>query len=153
MPDKKIAFAGKQLVLFLIALFLSIPRYVRAETAPTKTDLISDMQKSFNPREEDKNIQRIKQLQDVTGQEWLELSLKDRMDHMMAALYVLNAQGVAPRKTLNDYCNAVERTLVLHSDLYETQLTDILVSVIYKKEPASRPVLDKFMNERKNKGE
>ena len=135
--------------LLLAGFWMLVTASASAETATGKTDVVSDMQKTFNPREQAKDIERIKQLQDVTGQEWLELSLGERMDHMLAALYVLKAHGVEPRKSLNDYCNAVERALVLNSGWIENQLTDILAQVIHDKEPGARTALDSFMKERR----
>ena len=135
-------------IILLMIFMLVFSRSIRAAETTAKTDVISDMQKTFNPREQAKDIERIKQLQDVTGQEWLEMSLGERMDYVMASLFTLKSYGVAPRKTLNDYCNAAEKTLMRYSDLYDAQLTDILIRVIYEKEPASRALLDKFMAER-----
>ena len=129
--------------LIIFAAFLLVAPPAAAETTQ-KTDRVSDMQKSFYPREQAKDIERVKQLQDVTGQEWLELSLGERMDHMLATIYLLQSFGVEPRKSLNDYCNSTEHALVLNSGWYQNQLTDIVAHLIYESEPGSRAALEKF---------
>ena len=138
---------SRRLAVLMIFFSLACPA-ARAQEKGAKTDLISELHRSYSPQKQPKEDERIRQLQDITGQEWLEVTLGERMDYMMAAMFTLKSYGVAPRKTLNDYCNAVEKMLVRHSDLYDTQLTDILVSVIYEKEPAARPSLDKFKADR-----
>jgi len=48
--------------------------------------------------------------------------------------------------SINDYYNAVSDKLRTHPNLYETKITDILASIIYEKDPASRAKLDQFRN-------
>ena len=135
-------------VLLLVVVLSGTAYAAPDKTTPGKADLMSDMQKSFDPRQQAKDAERVRHLQDITGQEWLELSLGERMDHVMAAMYVLDGQGVKMRRSLNDYCNLVERELLLHSDLYDAHVTDILTAVVYQKEPTARAALDKFREQR-----
>jgi hypothetical protein len=141
----------KRFALWLLPAALAAGELRAETTTPGKTDLVSDMQKTYTSDNQDKEAQRIRQLQDVTGQEWLELSLAHRADHTLAAMYALQSHGVPMRRSLNDYGNALERMLVKRPDLYESQITDILAMVIREKEPDAVPALDQYQVKKEKK--
>lgn len=69
---------------------------------------------------------------DVTGLEWLQLSIGERMDQVVMSLYVLEKYGYTVTRSPNDYYNAVEIKLKVDPGLYSKKLTNILASVLGK---------------------
>jgi hypothetical protein len=67
---------------------------------------------------------------DVTGLEWLQLSIGERMDQVMMSLYVLEKYGYTVTESPNDYYNEVERRLKLDPGLYPKKLTNILAAIV-----------------------
>lgn len=80
----------------------------------------------------------------MSGLEWLELSVGDRMEEVLKAMYTLDQSGVTLSQTPNDYYNLVEAKIRRDHGLYTTEVTNILASAVYDKEPATRPALDKL---------
>ena len=111
-----------------------------------KTDAISDLHKSFYKAEQKDDAAKVEHLEDVSGMEWFELSIGERMDHILASMSVLNRQGVSIKKSMNDYYNAVSEKLRTNPGLYDTKITNILASIIYDKDPESRAKIDQFRN-------
>lgn len=71
---------------------------------------------------------------DVTGLEWLEMSIGERMDQVVMSLYVLEKYGYTITESPNDYYNKVENKLKLDPALYSKKLTNILATVVSKGE-------------------
>jgi hypothetical protein len=67
---------------------------------------------------------------DVTGLEWLQMSIGERMDHVMMSLYVLEKYGYTVTGSPNDYYNEAERRLKLDPGLYPKKLTNILAAIV-----------------------
>ena len=111
-----------------------------------KTDAISDLHKSFYDAQQKEDAARVERLEDVSGMEWFELPMGERMDHILAAMSVLSRQGVPIKKSINDYYNAVSEKLRTNTGLYDTKITNILASIIYEKDPGSRAKLDQIRN-------
>ena len=72
---------------------------------------------------------------EITGLEWLQLSAADRRDRVMMSLFVLSQHGVEldKSKSAGDYYNEVNEKLITHPDLYSSNLTNILASIVDKK--------------------
>ena len=109
-----------------------------------KADAISDLHKSFYKADQKKDAAGVEHLEDVSGMEWFELPMGERMDHILASMIVLDRQGVPIKKSMNDYYNAVSAKLRADPGLYDTKITNILASIIYEKDPESRGKLDQF---------
>lgn len=109
-------------------------------------DPLFDWVKSSNnvmtKKEINEEVEMIKGLDEVTGIDWLQSSLRERSEHVMASMVRLNMRGVDLHKTQNDYCNAIEEKLISDPNLYAMNLTDILVQVVREKEPWARAGLD-----------
>ena len=82
--------------------------------------------------------------QNVTGLEWLQMSMGERMDSLLASMVVLDKSGVKLKRAPNDYYDAVRESLKAAPDLYSSDLTNILASIVYAKEPDTRPALEKL---------
>ncbi|MGH7198938.1 MAG: hypothetical protein ACREH5_09410 [Candidatus Omnitrophota bacterium] len=67
---------------------------------------------------------------DVTGLEWLQMSIGERMDQLVMSLYVLEKYGYTVTKSPNDYYNALEGKLKLDPALYSRKLTNILAAIV-----------------------
>ena len=111
-----------------------------------KSDAISDLNKSFYKADQKEDAAKVEHLEDVSGMDWFELSLGERMDHILASMSILSHQGVPIKKSMNDYYNAVSEKLRTDPSLYETKITNILASIIYEKDPESRAKIDQFRN-------
>lgn len=81
---------------------------------------------------------------DVKGIEWLQLSIGERMDQVLASMVVLTKHGVPLGQPLNDYYNWVDERLKKNPDYYSVDLTDILAQAVYENEKGARAALDKF---------
>ena len=82
--------------------------------------------------------------QPVTGLEWMELSAGERVEYLLAAMYLLNKNGVEFSGTEDRYYDAIYKKLQSDPGLYTSQLEDILANTIYEKEPKTRSALDQF---------
>ncbi len=80
----------------------------------------------------------------VTGMEWLEKSIIERLEKVRMSMVILHANGIPVNQSSNDYYNAIEQKIRQEPDLAGSELTSILASIIYKDDPASREALDKF---------
>lgn len=81
--------------------------------------------------------------QDITGLEWLNLTIGDRQQYVFIAMKVLDKNGVPLSNTVLDYYNEIERAIKLKPENYSRSITSILASVVYDSEPGSRAALDK----------
>ena len=81
---------------------------------------------------------------DVTGLEWLQMSIGNRMDCVIASMVALTQLGVNFSQSPNDYDNAVEEKLRLDPGLYATNITNLLASIVYEKEPGNQDALNRF---------
>lgn len=80
---------------------------------------------------------------DATGLEWLQMSGTDRVGAIQVSLYVLDRHGVEFSKKPIEYYDEINRRLLSNPGLYPVAITNILASIIYDTEPASRTALDK----------
>ena len=134
-----------RLSLILISALLVISAGARAEQVG-KADAISDLRKPFYKAEQKEDASRVEHLEDVSGMEWFELPMGERMDYIMASMSILHSQGVPIKKSMNDYYNAVSEKLRSNPNLYDAKITNILASIIYEKDPEARAKLDEFRN-------
>jgi len=86
----------------------------------------------------------LKRATPVTGLQWLQMSMSDRKDELVASLYLLSKNGVELKASVSDYYNGIEAKLRVNPGFYSSELTSILANYVYETEPESRPVLDKF---------
>ncbi len=84
----------------------------------------------------------VKVYQEVQGLEWMEMSAGERMDHLMAAMYLLNKNGVELSYTPDYYYDAIYQKIQRHPELYSSEIASILANFIYEKEEKARPALD-----------
>ena len=135
----------KKRLLFLVPLMSLIAWDVRAESSTEKTDIFTEMSRSYgSPKEQDQEADKIKHMEDVPALEWMQMSIGEKQDHILASAYVLGQHGVPLRKSPNYYYDLVQEKLNGHPDLYNTYLTDVLSMAAYEKEPGTREVLDKL---------
>ena len=80
--------------------------------------------------------------QEVQGLEWMEMSAGERMDHLMATMYLLNKNGVELSYEPEHYYDALYRKIQRDPSLNTSSIANILANCIYEKEYASRPALD-----------
>lgn len=137
---------SRHCLLLIMPLFLIVYDARAESTTPGKTDAFTELQNSFVAGKQDEETERIKQLDEVTGLEWLQMALGERQDHILASMFILKQHGVDLRKSLNDYFNVLEEKLHSIPGLYNTDLTQILASLVYEKEPRNRQALDKYRN-------
>ena len=78
---------------------------------------------------------------EVTGLEWLEMSMGQRMDQVLASMMALRQRGLEPSRDLNDYYNELSEALKMNPSLYSMSLTEILEQNIRQKESTRRKVL------------
>lgn len=130
------------LVLVIPALLIACS--ANAEVAQQKTDAISELHKPFYKAQQKEDAQRIDRLEDVTGMEWFQMPIAERMDQISASMSVLSHHGVPMRKSMNDYYNAVSEKLRINPGRYDIEITNVLASILYEKEPRSREALDKY---------
>ncbi len=141
--EKGAIFMSRCFFFLILPLFLIVYN-VHAESAPAKKDAFSELQNAFAPAKQEEETEKIKHLDEVSGLEWLQMSMGDRQDNLLASIYILNKNGVELRKSPNDYFNIVEEKLRSSPHLYDTDLTRILASIVYEIEPRSREALDKY---------
>ncbi len=139
----------KRCLLFLVLSMLVVSADVQAESKPGNTDVFSEVKTSYgSPKEQQQEIDKIQHMEDVPGLEWLQMSVGDKQDQILASLYALNQSGVTIRKPANYYYDLVQEKLNANPNLYNTNLTDILISVVYEKEAGTRKALDKIRKKR-----
>jgi hypothetical protein len=128
------------------AVFLSFSNSAPAITEAEKQAASNEVAKALKSFERKGEVLRPRG--EVTGLEWLQMSIGERTDSILYSMYVLTQHGVELAKTGNDYYNAVEEKLKLNPDLYHKDLTNILASIVYETEPGSREVLDQWRKDR-----
>ena len=79
-----------------------------------------------------------------TGLEWLERSMGERLNDVVASMTLLNQDGILLSRTPEDYYDAIDKALRRDPSLYELDLTQILADYVYEKEPAAREALDRL---------
>ena len=83
----------------------------------------------------------------VTGLEWLQMSAGERVENLLAVMYLLNKNGVEFIYEEGHYYDAIYQKIQREPRVYSSTLADILASYLYEKEPKTRPVLDRFKSE------
>jgi hypothetical protein len=81
-------------------------------------------------------------LPDVTGLEWLQMSVGERNDHLLASMVTLAHNGVRLAKNAEDYYGDIHKAVRLDPSLNDVPLTTILAQRAYEREPSARPALD-----------
>ena len=84
---------------------------------------------------------------DITGLEWLQLSISKRMEYIAYAMYVLTENGVELEGTPNDYYNVVDHRLKMRPSLYSSKIINLVASVVYEDEPQTREALDQYADQ------
>ncbi len=82
-----------------------------------------------------------------TGLEWLEKSIGERFDDVLACMALLNQNNVPMNQTPDDYYNDLEKKLKRNPGLNDVEITVILADSLYEKEPSSRPAVDRLRSE------
>ncbi len=67
---------------------------------------------------------------EITGAEWLKISVKDRRVYIFAAMEILKGRGMNPDQSVDFYDQAVEKTLLRRPDLYSNNITSTLASLV-----------------------
>jgi len=137
----------KTCLLVLVFLMLFVPYNAQAESVSGNTDQFSTLNKShgMSKKEEQQEIDRVHHLQDIPGLEWLQMAMDEKQDQILASMYVLNQYGVTLHKSPNYYYNLIEEKLSANPNLYNTNLTDILSTIVYEKEPETREALNRIL--------
>jgi hypothetical protein len=81
-------------------------------------------------------------LNDVSGLQWLQMSLGEQTDQIEISMTVLVKNGVELTNTRRDYLNKVQQRLISKPELYEKNIIDILALIVYEEEPLARNALD-----------
>lgn len=87
-----------------------------------------------------------------TGIEWLEHSMGERINDIIASMTLLNQSGVPLAQTPEDYYDAIDKKLRRNPSLYELDLTELLADYVYEKEPVAREALDRTKRPREGSG-
>ena len=103
-----------------------------ALTEAERTRAIQETERGLRSVETEADRSRVKPEghRDVTGLEWLQMSIGERMDQVVMSLYVLEKYGFTVTASPNDYYNQVESKLKLDQNLYSKKLTNILAAII-----------------------
>ena len=80
--------------------------------------------------------------QEITGLEWMQMSGGDRMDNVMAAMFLLSKNGVPINKAPDFYYDVLYQKIQRDPAQYALKITNILANCVYEKEPGSRNALD-----------
>ena len=83
---------------------------------------------------------------ETTGLEWLEMSAGDRVENLIAAMLLLDKNGVKLSYAPDHYYDTLYQKLQRDPALYSSSVTNILADDVYEKEPLSRESLDKLKN-------
>ncbi len=137
----------KIITLPLIATLILFAHPVCALTESEKSQAVSETQKVLASAKPRADI-RPTTYRDITGLEWLQISMGARRDAILVSMAVLDQHGVLLSRSLLDYYDAIEQKLRSNPDLYDVNLTDILASFVYETEPESRGVLNQFMKKK-----
>ena len=114
-----------------------------ALTEVEKEKALSEVQKAMASLKHDEAIPT-RPVKDVAGIEWLQMSLGDRMDAILASMTLLTKNGVPLDGSPNDYYNMVDEKLRNDPSYYNVTVTQILANIIYGKEAQAREALDKL---------
>ncbi|GEM_PF-3767241 len=77
-----------------------------------------------------------------TGIEWLQESMRERLNDVIASMTLLHQSEVPMAQTPEDYYDALDKLLRRNPSLYEIDLTELLAEYLYEKEPPARAALD-----------
>ena len=83
-------------------------------------------------------------IQTPTGLEWLEKSMGERLNDVIASMTLLHQSEVPMARTPEDYYDAIDKLLRRNPALYEKDFTELLADYLYKNEPAAKAVLDRM---------
>ncbi len=78
----------------------------------------------------------------LTGGEWQAMSDNHKTEYVVMAADWLRSEKVPLEKRPAAYLKDVNAAFALNSDMPATPVHILLASIIYKNEPAARPVLD-----------
>ena len=119
------------LCVFMLVLSILVTE-ARALTESERARAIQETERGLRSVETEADRSRVKSEghRDVTGLEWLQMSIGERMDQVVMSLYVLEKYGYTITKSPNDYYNALEGKLKLDPALYSRKLTNILAAIV-----------------------
>lgn len=100
--------------------------------------------------QKDSSAVQSKPYNETTGLEWLEMSAGDRVENLLAAMLLLNKNGVKLNYTPDHYYDAVYQNLQRDPALYSSSVANVLANDVYEKEAQSREALDKLKNQPKS---
>jgi hypothetical protein len=86
--------------------------------------------------------QQILPVRDATGMEWLEMSVGERTDQIMAAMFRLSQERVPLAYPPDEYYSAVHAAVRRDPSLNDVPVTTIVALHVYDHEPAARPAID-----------
>jgi hypothetical protein len=78
----------------------------------------------------EKKVEDPQPLRELTGIEWMELSIGQRHDHLAWSMFVLGKKGIVFAKTPNEYYHAVYKRLRADMSNYEVGITTILAEYV-----------------------
>ncbi len=67
-----------------------------------------------------------------TGLEWLERSMGERLNDVVASMTLLHQSEVPMAQTPEDYYDAIDKRLRRDPSLYEEELTELLAEHLYE---------------------
>lgn len=79
---------------------------------------------------------------DVSGIEWLQMSVGARTDHVVAAMLKLAEEGVPLAYAPDEYYRAVHEKVRRNPSLYGASVSSIVAMHAYDREPEARPAID-----------
>jgi hypothetical protein len=81
-------------------------------------------------------------LRDVSGLEWLEMSVGERTDQIVASMLKLAQEGIPLANPPDEYYRAVHFAVRRDPSYNRVPVTTILALEAYENEPEARPAID-----------
>lgn len=127
------ARSSKLILLVIVTVFVMM-KHAHAAQAPESSPIFAQrVDKSQTPKERAQTIEKIKNLREITGLEWFQMSVGDKEDHIFAAMYRLERAGTTFARTADEYAYLIQKKLYADPGLYEVNLTDILSAIVQEK--------------------
>ncbi|HXV18560.1 MAG TPA: hypothetical protein VD883_00605 [Candidatus Omnitrophota bacterium] len=91
-------------------------------------------------------IARAEGLDDLKGQDWIQMSLGQKQDFVYRGIGALERQGVSLLKSPSYYIEALDKVLKIDEGLREEYLDNLFVFCVHESEPHTRQALEKIRN-------
>lgn len=80
----------------------------------------------------------------TTGKDWLGMINQEKVTYIIIAIQVLQQKGIPFSRAPSVYITMLDNRLTGRPELASTEVTDILTSLVYEKEPGAREALDRI---------